>query len=174
MKISIIITNYFPDLKEFPSCWESLKGRGYEVIIISSRTSLAQKINAGARAASGDYLMFVNDDATYGSGNLEDLCVSDKITCPTYNNVDHKPRFHVFCVSREVFDKVKGYDENYTVALYDDDDFIYKCKEIDVDFISVPTVNFGHPHGATTIGRLFNPNDTHNQDYFFSKWGRLP
>jgi GT2 family glycosyltransferase len=172
--LSIIITNYYPDLKEYPLCWESLKGKGHEVIVISSKSSLSQKINAGARAASGDYFMFVNDDATYGSGNLDDMCVPDKITCPTYNRDDFKPRFHVFCVSREVFEKVGGYDEHYKNALYDDNDFVFKCRNIGVDFVNVPSVDFGHPQGGTTIGKIGGSFGKENQDYFFNKWGRLP
>lgn len=172
--ISIIITNYFPDLPVLTDCWNSLKGKGCEVILISSESYLSQKVNAAGAIARGDFLLFVNDDAVYRKGDLEELCQEGHICCPRYNEEIVQPRFYVWCVSKKVFDKVGGYDTRYKNALYDDNDFIFKCAEVGVDVINVPTVDFNHEHPSSTISKLHPSLMTTNAKLFLEKWGRYP
>jgi GT2 family glycosyltransferase len=173
-RLSIIIANYNPDLPVFTDCWNSLKGKGHEVIVMSSKTALSQKFNAGVRAATGDYLLFPNDDAYWISGDLNDLCIPETVTCPTFNDGDTQPKFYTWCVSKEVFLRLDGYDEQYEKASYDDVDFVFKCNEAGIPIINVPTVNFGHPKPGSTVTSLDGQWRGQNAAKFLAKWGRLP
>jgi GT2 family glycosyltransferase len=174
--LSAVITNYNPDEPLLVDCFKSLQGKVDETIIISSKKSwLGEKINQGMRMAKGDYILILNDDAVYQSGDLSDLCVKSAITCPKINGNQIPFHAHVFCVPREIFEVTGGYDETYEQAYYDDNDFWANVESKGFRRQPIDSVDFSHPpQGGNTLHKIDNMNvwrET-NRRKFNEKWGR--
>lgn len=171
MKTSVVITNYLFDAPFLMDCWCSLRGKSDEVLIISSKqSSLSEKVNAGIKATRGEYIIFTNDDAYLYSGSLEDLCVPNTVTTPTFNHGDRAIKFHVFCVPRAVFEKIGGYDERFAHAYYDDTDFARRCADAGIPIINVDTVDFMHENPASTLSKIDGQFRGENAAKFNAKW----
>lgn len=175
--ISAVITNYNPLEDKLYEAFLSLQQQVDEVVIISSKkTWLGQKINKGLLMTIGDYIIISNDDAVYLSGDLNDLCITDAITCPYINGADIDFHAHVFCVPRKIFEVTGGYDESYEQAYYDDWDF---WKQVEADGFNrkvIPTVNFSHPpSGGTTLHRIDDMEGfrERNRQRYNDKWGAM-
>lgn len=178
MKLTAVITNYNPDLPEFKKCFDAIVGQVDETIVVSSKgNSLSHKINKGLKMASGDYVLILNDDAIYESGNVENLCVPGNITCPGLNGRHAREQqfhAHAFCVPKYIYEETGGYDEEYEQAYYDDWDFWRNVEHKGFGKQIVDTVNFIHPpHGATTLGTLADINEIRerNRLRYYEKWG---
>ena len=175
MKLSAVITNYNPDEPKLFECFNSLKDKVDELLIISSKqSSLGEKINMGFKITHGDYIMIVNDDAEWESGDLNELCVPGFITCPLINGQEIPFHAHVFCIPRYVYEATGGYDETYEQAYYDDWDFWRNVESKGFEKLAIPFVNFNHPPlGATTLDKITGISDIRerNRIKYYEKWG---
>lgn len=174
MKISLII----PTLRVenlLDQCIESFKGQYDELIIVDDKNkSLAEKINIGLRAASGDYLIVSNDDVTANAGKLKDLCACDRVLSPTVNGGVFKTfHAHMWAMPRQVYAEVGGYDESYKGVYYIDSDYWLRLK--DAGFIPdiCYKVDINHKHPASTIKTLDKQqqNMGDGRSWFINKWG---
>lgn len=174
MKVSLIIpTLRVGDLLE--KCIKSFEGDYDELIVIDDTDlSLAKKINKGLKQASGDFLVVSNDDVEKHEGSLRELCVEGEVISPRIRGHYHKTfHAHMFCLSRDIYEKVGGYSEDYEGVYYIDSDYWMKLKEAGFSPILAEDVYIYHNHPASTIKTL----DSKQQDmgsarkWFISKWG---
>jgi len=179
MKLSVCIPYYesHPEKRELlDDCVKSLKGQDEIIVLAGKQKSLSVAINMLFEMAHGEYIIISNDDLTLDSGNLKDLCVPEVVTSPLINGTVRQFSGHMFCVPRTVYEKVGGYDERYTIAYYDDDDFLMNLKTNNIDTRSVGSVNVLHPVGGTTLHTYPNREkfSEENKRKFVDKWGREP
>ena len=182
MKVSVVIPYYEatgmewkrPILRE---CVQSYSGFCDEIIVLSgTQSTLPKTINHGFSLASGDFVIVSNDDCRLLSGSLRALCVPSTLTSPLINGNNRGYSGHIFCVPREVINATGGFDENYKIAYFDDDDFLFTVKEKGFDVKGVEEVNVYHPPEGTTLDKRADRQQIYdeNKEYFFRKWGRLP
>lgn len=181
--ISVVIPYYqtpemewkIPMLKR---CVQSYNGHCDELIVLSgTQSTLPKTINHGFSLASGDFIIVSNDDCVLDKGSLRDLAVPGTVTSPLINGQDRGFSGHIFCVPKSVVGLTGGFDENYEIAYFDDDDFKFTVEKCRVPMKTVDTVSVYHPpHGGTTLDKNPNRNEffEKNKQYFLEKWGRLP
>jgi len=158
-------------------CVQSFSGYYDELIVLSgTQSTLPKTINHGFSLASGDYVVVSNDDLTLVSGSLRALQIPDTVASPLINGGNMGYSGHIFCVPRNVIDATGGFDENYEIAYFDDDDFGFTVKDKGFSLTGVDSVNVSHPKGGTTLETREDRNEIFekNKQYFFNKWGRLP
>ena len=74
---------------------------------------------------------------------------------------------------RSVYDKVGGYDEQFEIGYFEDDDLRMRWLEAGIKIHRIESISLHHP-GGTTLDTL--PNRTEfsqkNHERFEKKWGR--
>lgn len=179
MKLSVCIPYYesHPEKRDLlHKCVASLKGQDELIVLSGKQKSLAIAINVLFKMAHGEYIIISNDDLTLDYGDLKDLCVPGVVTSPKINGEPKNFSGHMFCVPRTVYETVGGYDERYTIAYFDDDDFLSTLRESEVETRCVESVNVLHPVGGTTLHTYpdWQRFYEENKRMYFEKWGRLP
>jgi GT2 family glycosyltransferase len=138
-------TEYHEELLE--KCVASLDAD--EVIVVVTDIGMGKAINKGLGLARGDFLVVLNNDTELRRGSLKDLCDEGAVTCPQITNtMDQLPR-SFYCMPRWVYEKVGGYDEQFKVGYFEDDDLIKRWQLADVPIKHVPEVFVQHVGGAT-------------------------
>lgn len=149
-RLSIIIP-IGPSEKSHEKLVEDLRALNCE-IIISSETSRAQSLNAGAAKATGDFFWFLHADSRISNKALQDLeqALASKPNflhyfdleyegggLPALNSYGANIRSRLlglpygdqgFCLSKPLFNQIGGYPEN---VLYGEDlHFVRKAKRL--------------------------------------------
>ena len=84
---------------------------------------------------------------------------------------DH-PNFSCFLITREYFEKIGFFDENFIPAWYEDNDSHYRSKLLgyrEVCTNLAPMVHFG---GVAT-SKMENPSSEASHRYYLKKWGSV-
>lgn len=179
-KISVIIPFYPVDEEKhtvLQACVTSLPQHHETIVVWNRREGYAKAINEGAKCASGDYLLIMNDDVTYLNGNIAELCQEDTIVSPSYNGQLYPFLWgSCFCIPKKVWDDIGGMDERYTISYFDDDDLILTLQEKEYQMRSTARVVFDHPQPGRTLEAMPNRDEFFkaNKQRFLDKWGRLP
>lgn len=179
--VSAVIPYYENSIAKKPildRCIKSLPAPIGEVIVVKNdRYGYAPSINKGLANAKGKFLLVMNDDVFHESGDINDLCVEGVVTSPSNHGRTYPHIWgSVFCLPKEVYEKIGGMDERYTVSYFDDDDLILTLQKEGVAMKAVPSVAFGHPDPGTTLEAMPDRNEFFeaNKQKFQEKWGRLP
>lgn len=180
MKISVVIPFYPVDEEKYSvlqKCVKSLPEHYETIVVWNRKEGMAKAINEGAKLATGTHLLIMNDDVEYKSGNLEDLCLEETTTSPSFNGREYEYIWgSCFCIPKKVWDDVGGMDERYNISYFDDDDFIMSLQQKSYTMRSVPSVIFSHDTPGRTLERIPDRNEffESNKQKFFEKWGKLP
>lgn len=156
-------------------CVKSFENQYGELIIVDDKEkSLAQKINIGLELASGDYLIVSNDDVVSSRGHLADLCEYGKVLSPMVNEgVFKKFHAHLFCLPKEIYREVGGYDESFDGVYYIDSDYWIRLKDAGYTPEICEKVSVDHRHPASTISTLpeRERSMSRGREWFISKHG---
>jgi len=156
-------------------CIESFKGQYDELIVVDDKAgSLAYKQNKGLRMATGDFLIVCNDDVVVDKGKLKDLCIDGQVTSPLVNGGVFKVfHGHMFCLPRNIYAEVGGFDESYHGLYAIDSDLWYRLHIAGYPPQIVDNVDIDHRHPASTIKTLDQKQRDSNEaiNWFVSKWG---
>jgi len=177
--ISVIIPYWetYPEKKELlKRCVNSLPAEVEKIVVWNDGMGYAPAINRGCEVANGDYYLIMNDDVYLKKGDIEDLCVKDTVTSPTYDGRVYPFIWgSCFCVPKNVWEDIGGMDERYTKSYFDDDDLIFSLRAKNWQMVAEPSVVFGHSEGST-MDKLPNRDEIYNENKnkFLEKWGRLP
>ncbi len=171
-KISVIIPHY-PLNEELNTkldeCVKSLKGYNELILVVNQGIGFGKAVNWGLRMAKGDYLIVVSNDDTV-EGNLEDLCDFQSVTTPIVNNIKQEFWGTMFCLPRWVYDKIGGFDEQFELAFFEDDDYIMRLRQAKIPMKPCETVKVRTLGSQTVKAMDINPyND--NRQKFIKKWG---
>lgn len=154
---------------------DSVEGQYDELIIVDSKTdSYTKKVNDGLKKATGDYLIVGSDDVYITKGTLRDLPNETKVTFPLIN--DQPKSFGVlFCIPRNIYDKIGGFDEIYTIYC-SDNDYLMTMQQNNVVYENNSSINFVHPEGGRTVHKIIGVNTQREIDKqnYIKKWGEAP
>lgn len=106
-----------------------------------------RNVNKGWLLSTGEYTMIVNSDTQLMGGDLNDLCIPGKVTCPI-THTENVPYFWgaFFCVPKEIEMERGMLDER--LRMYGSDtDYERRIKDI---YQPVQTVEILHGLGKTT------------------------
>lgn len=179
-KISVIIPFYPIDEEKhsvLKECVQHLPPHHETIIVWNRKEGMARAINEGAKCASGDYFLIMNDDVRYESGKIEELCQENTVVSPSYNGQLYPMLWgSCFCIPRKVWEDVGGMDERYTISYFDDDDLIFSLQEKGYQMRSTARVVFDHPQPGRTLEAMPDRDEFFeaNKQKFLDKWGRLP
>jgi len=140
------------------------------IIVVNDGIGMGKAINIGLRASHGDYIVVSNNDLELVQGSLEDMCNPDGVT---WANGAYKGSF--YCMPRWVYEKCGGYDEQFEIGYFEDDDLIHRWELADIPMIKVERVVTKHEAG-TTLDKQPNRNDFFeaNRRRYMAKWGYSP
>lgn len=85
-----------------------------------------------------------------------------------YEKTFDECQFSCVITKKEVLDKIGWFDENYTPAFFEDNDFKYRAIESGYDCFVINTACFFH-FGSVTSAKL-NQKFEQNKDYYFKKY----
>ena len=68
------------------------------------------------------------------------------------------------CVKREIFENVKGFDEN--LRYFEDSDFVLRCNQRHVKSLYAGTICIEHHHSRTTLFSIFKVQYLSGLDYY--------
>ncbi len=181
MKYSILYLNYDPEHKLCDMVKNSIHsiicnsvGHDYELIILD-RKGLNEEMNRGFLQARGDYIIMCANDVY-----LEDNKWLDKIAIPGTITGWHSAdgEFYkdavdfsaLFCIPRDVREKVGLIDTNFTGYGYNDDDYFFRAKKLGIPFIVTP-IRLTHLQMQTF--KAYNEDTAsdlkRNREYFLKK-----
>lgn len=89
------------------------------------------------------------------------------------------PDFACFMVTPESYNAVGEFDENFTPAYFEDDDYVYRCLLADRQPVRSQRAAFYH-YGSQTQNKTSGkpvvppPQFVKNRQYYVSKWGGEP
>jgi GT2 family glycosyltransferase len=175
----------------------------YNIVINNKNIGVSRAWNMGRHFASGEYLLYLNDDVRLFEGAMEQML--DRLKAHSeigvvgpqgsiWENFEHV-RFggeieaeettvvsgFAFMTPTEVFDKVGGFDNNYTPAGFEEIDYCYKVRREKLKCFVDPEINVKTEpcHGISALNtdisflnEKINTNDLHkrNKEYFIQKW----
>lgn len=172
-KISVIVPHW-PIRPEHDDMLDqlirSIPGEHEIIVVVNDGIGMGKAINIGLRLAHGDYLVVSNNDVTLAGGVLEDLCIPNNIGAPLLDGRE-APCSSFYCMARSVYEKVGGYDEQFEVGYFEDDDLHKRWALNDIRIENVKTVNIHHSGGAT-LDKLGNREAIFraNKERFDAKW----
>jgi GT2 family glycosyltransferase len=173
MDISVIIPHY-PFSRDIDNklqrCVDSLSGYDELLIIVNEGTGFAKAVNQGLKLAKGEYLMVVNNDIEWRSGNLKDLCIEDVVTSPTVNGASQPFWGSFFCIPRKVYEKIGGLDEQFEMGYYEDEDYIKRLEQASIPMLSMACDIW--TLGGSTMDNLVGRDEIlkENRVKFEAKW----
>jgi GT2 family glycosyltransferase len=157
-------------------CAYSLEGHGELIVVVNEGIGFGPAVNQGLRLARGRYLCVVNNDTVLCEGSLEHLCVPGSVTVPCiHGQPDWLPRAF-YCMDREVYDLVGGYDEQYRLGYFEDDDMILRWREAGISIQAIQEVVVNHQDGGGMTMKstgLERELMEENGKRFLDKWGEL-
>ena len=88
--------------------------------------------------------------------------------------------FSLFALPMNVYRKVGGFDENFWPAYFEDNDYVYRLKLLNVDLVLLDNKKYYHK-GSSTINsyapdrlKEHHRQFDNNEAYYKSKWGGVP
>ncbi len=155
-------------------CIQSLGGNYDElVLVINDGIGFGKAYNRGFKYATGDYILAVSNDTVVLDGNIRDLCVPDVVTSPVVNEIMREDFWACFfCQPRNIMEQMKGFDESFGFAYYEDNDLTKRIKQAHISMAGIPTVKIEHEGGATI--RTISTTDENmkiGRKRYVEKWG---
>jgi GT2 family glycosyltransferase len=151
-KISVVIP-HVPKTKELDEsldrCVKSLKGYDELILVINDGIGFGKSFNRGFKYSKGDFIYAISNDTELIEGNLADLVDPDAVTAPMVNGRVQPFWGCFFVMPRWVYEKTGGFDEDFGLAYYEDNDFILRLKKFGIPMKAVPSVKISHEGGKT-------------------------
>lgn len=142
------------------------------IIIVNDGIGIAKALNRGLSLAKGDFLCVLNNDIILHNP-LNDFCDDTAIvTGKVANQSDEKPR-SFYVMPRWVYEKVGGYDEQFEVGYWEDNDLIRRWEEAGIP-IRIRDIHIDHVGGGT-IDKIPERDAVfaENKKRYIAKWGSL-
>lgn len=175
IKISAVIPHW-PMLPEhddlLKKCVRSLDADEV-IVVVNEGTGMGKAINKGIELSSGDFIVVSNNDCQMTMGSLQDMCDEEAITLPDNmpGQLDLPRAF--FCMPRWIYEKIGGYDEQFEVGYWEDNDIIRRWQDAGVPF-KMTKVQVAHDPGST-LNKMENRDEVfrRNKELYLRKWGTV-
>lgn len=82
----------------------------------------------------------------------------------------------MFILSYDTFVTVGEFDENFKGAYFEDNDYLYRCKQAGIIIEETELMNPEVYHQSMSIRKdpSLNENFENNKQYYIQKWGGVP
>lgn len=181
MKFTILFRHFDPEHKMCDLAMGSLHsvvsnstGHDYELIVLD-RPGIAADFNRGLAQARGEYIVVVANDCIIEDPKwLDKFPVPGTITGWRYSSGEFNKGIvdfsAAFCMPKEVADRIGEFDTGFVGYGYEDDDYFYRAKKLDIPFLEVP-VKLKHHESSTfkIYERDMNADLVRNREYFYKK-----
>lgn len=154
------------------ACRQKIVGYDELILVVNNGIGFGKAVNWGLKMAKGDFLAVVSNDVFFTKNNLKEL-VDEKGATSGYLNGDVPSRGLwgcCFMLPRWVYEKIGGFDEQFNLAYYEDDDYCLRLKEAGIPMIT-KNVHFESKGGQTL---KFIPERmekyAQNRQKFLAKW----
>lgn len=181
MKISVIIPHHY-GLKDVDAalkqCVSSMVGHDEIIILGNDGMGYGPAVNEGLRLANGDHFVVSNNDCYVKSGSLRSLALHNKIAVPNINPPprDDMPR-PFFCIPKIIYEDIVErygyfYDERFEVGYWEDDDLIYRIKEMGIEVQKINDVQVEHLNGGGLSMKQMGEQKFYdeNKERYTNKW----
>jgi GT2 family glycosyltransferase len=147
---------------------------GHDVIKPRANIGVAASWNTIIKSTPDvPWWLITNHDLVFSPGDLERIAGE-----VDSSSVILLSGFTAFALGSEVIDRVGWFDENFTPAYYEDNDFDYRCRLAGVRMKALPT---GMTHRVSSTLRddpLYKEQNSKtfesNKAYYLKKWGGQP
>ena len=182
IKLSVVIPHHIGILdadKWLKRCVKSLHGHDEIIIYANDGVGYGAAVNSALELTTGDHIVVTNNDITLLEGSLKNLIVNNAVTVPIIipEPKDYEPRAF-FCMSRNIYQDVLDrygyfYDERFEVGYWEDDDLIYRLREMGVDRRHITDVRIAHLGGGGNTMKQMGEQHFYdeNKGRFDEKWG---
>ena len=159
-------------------CVKSFNGYDELIIYANNGVGYGCAVNSALELTTGDYIVVSNNDITLTKGSLKDLIDNSAVTVPDIHPVprDFEPRAF-FCMPRFVYEDMVErygyfYDERFKVGYFEDDDLIYRLKEMGVERRLIEDVKIVHLNGGGNTMKVMGEQKyfDENKHRFDEKW----
>jgi GT2 family glycosyltransferase len=119
------------------------------------------------------HVLMLNDDVYLGK-NEDEISAIIRLWNPEF--LCTELNWCSFILSTETFKKVGNFDERFFPAYFEDNDYFYRMKLLDVPIIYNTMLNPIIYRNSMTIQKdpLLNKDFEKNRQYYISKWGGSP
>jgi glycosyltransferase involved in cell wall biosynthesis len=117
-----------------------------DIYVYARNAGFTANVNRGIKLSHGDYIAVMNSDTRVAKGDIFDLCIPDRVSCPRTRGQD-VPLLagHFFVIPRTILDEVGMLDERLKMFC-SDADFEQKIKD---RIVHVDSVVIDHEINAT-------------------------
>jgi GT2 family glycosyltransferase len=161
--ISALVSSYWVDDEKpeiLKRCLNSLEGADEILSLVThskAPSNFTDSWNRLATLAKGEYLIFIGDNNTLTNGDLKHLCIPNTVTSPLIDGKAQDFWGMVFCMPRNIYEKIGLYDPVYARGChYEDEDLYKRLQQAGIPCFSVSSVNFTRGGGGRTIHSMHN------------------
>lgn len=191
-KVSIVIPCYWANRELFAMttrCLSGLVDSGCQVIVVADNASYACNVNAGLRAAVGDYLIICNNDVEFiqpdwlthllqplkEGYDISSIRSTEPDGWEVENKVTEGDKFgNIWAMRRQVYEKIGGLDETFGKGYFEDTD--YKKRAEAAGFrVAKNHAGIVEHHGKATFA-VVDPSDGAYHTAmarYKEKWGQI-
>lgn len=157
-------------------CLFSIKGQQDQIFVLAGKQpTLPMAWNMCLEMGFGmgaDYVILSNDDIELVQGDLKDLAVPGEVVSPLVNNSVFKVfHAHIFCIPRDVWEKVGPFDERFAIY-WADTDMALRLKQAGIPVYINENVKVNHPEPGRTLKAYKGSTEESDERLFTVKWGR--
>lgn len=150
--------------------------QGLKVMVQKKNIGVAASWNLICRMAFNagyTHVLMLNDDVISEkyADSLEDYV--DDVGAGLY--IGYK-NWSMFIISYDTFVTVGEFDENFKGAYFEDNDYLYRCKQAGIIIEETELMNPEVYHQSMSIRKdpTLNENFENNKEYYIQKWGGVP
>lgn len=150
--------------------------QGLKVMVQKKNIGVAASWNLICRMAFNagyTHVLMLNDDVISEkyADSLEDYV--DDVGAGLY--IGYK-NWSMFILSCDTFVTVGEFDENFKGAYFEDNDYLYRCKQAGIIIEETELMNPEVYHQSMSIRKdpTLNENFENNKEYYIEKWGGVP
>lgn len=150
--------------------------QGLKVMVQKKNIGVAASWNLICRMAFNagyTHVLMLNDDVISEkyADSLEDYV--DDVGAGLY--IGYK-NWSMFIISYDTFVTVGEFDENFKGAYFEDNDYLYRCKQAGIIIEETELMNPETYHQSMSIRKdpTLNENFENNKEYYIQKWGGVP
>ena len=190
-RVSVVIPCLWTEQKFFDMTVECLKTlrKDVQIIVIANNEGYATNVNAGLRAATGDYLIVSNNDIEFiqpdwlehllnplkEGYDISSIRTTDADGWETEDIIEENAKFgSLWCMKRAVYETIGGLDESYGKGYFEDLD--YQKRATDAGFrVAKNHAGIVEHKGKATFS-VVDPDDTafwEAREKFKRKWGEV-
>jgi GT2 family glycosyltransferase len=153
--------------------------------MINDGTGFGPNVNRGLVLATGEFIAVAGNDTWVVGGDVSDLCLAETVTSPlVIGDVPgiapplEPEGFHgcFWVAPRSVLNRVGLLDERFEHGFYEDNDFVARLRESNIETRLVRSVRVRHVGGLTMLKLGTQPREwlARNEQIFREKWGWTP